>query len=275
MSNSVITLYDIPGNATKDKAWSPNVWKTRYALNSKRIPYKVEWVEYPDIKSTCERLGVPPSEFQLKNGKNEPLYTVPFIYDPKTQTYVSESFHIAQYLESTYPDTPKLFPEGPLNGAAALNLFEDVWMEKFLTPIRPLMMLKVHNQLNPASQPFFRETREAYLGKKLEDLMPEDKERQKEMWAAVKAGLGKIDGYMNWNGTATTFWRGDVRSYADFVMAAWLVWVQRIWRKGSPEWTELAAWHGGRWNKLVSEFENWEYADELENHNPKASAMLQ
>lgn len=129
-------------------------------------------------------------------------------------------------------------------------------MEKFLALVRPLMMLKVHDQLNPASQPYFRETREGALGRRLEDLMPADKEKQKEMWVAVKTGLGKFDSYMHWNGTATKYWRGDVRSYVDFVMAAWLIWVQRVWGKESPEWMELATWDGGRWNKLVSECEN-------------------
>lgn len=228
----------------------------RLCLRYKNIPFKVEWVEYPDIKALCERLGAPPSEYQTKNGKKEPVYTVPFIYDPKTQTYTSDSYQIAQYLESTYPDTPKLFPEGPLTGAAALNLFEDVWKEKFITPSRPFVMLQIHNQLNPASQRYFRETREAAWGKKLEDLLPADKEKQEELWAVVKAGLGKIDGYMKWNGTATTYWMGDVRSYADIVMAAWLIWVQRIWGKESAEWKELVTWNGGRWNRLVSEFDN-------------------
>lgn len=241
----------------------------RLALNYKRIPYKVEWVEYPDIRSTCERLGAPPSTYI----GHEPFYTVPFIYDPKTQTYISDSTHIAQYLEATYPDTPKLFPEGPLNGAAALNLFQDIWQEKCRNPLSPLVIPKVYQQLNPASQPYFRETRERRFGKKLEDVIPSDDAARKEMWDLAKAGFGKMDGYMKWNGTASTFWMGEVRSYADLVMVALLLWVQTIYKQGSVEWTEMAAWHDGRWSRLLSAFEDCIYADGTEEHRPRMAEI--
>lgn len=31
------------------------------ALNYKKLPYKTEWVEYPDIKPTFEALGIAPN----------------------------------------------------------------------------------------------------------------------------------------------------------------------------------------------------------------------
>ena len=68
----------------------------RYVLNIKRIPYKTVWVEYPDIKPLCLKIGASPAE-SLPDGS--PLYTLPVIYDPNTQTPVSDSAAIARYLD--------------------------------------------------------------------------------------------------------------------------------------------------------------------------------
>lgn len=41
-----------------------------------------------------------------------PYYCVPIIYDPNTDTVVSDSFDIAIYLEKQYPNTRTLIPKG-------------------------------------------------------------------------------------------------------------------------------------------------------------------
>ena len=50
-------LYDLP---SKDgpACWSPNTWKTRAALNFKRVPYKTEWTTYPDLEPKLKSLYV-------------------------------------------------------------------------------------------------------------------------------------------------------------------------------------------------------------------------
>jgi glutathione S-transferase len=45
-----------------------------------------------------------------KNGT--PYYSLPVIQDPKTGKVISDSARIADYLDSTYPDTPKVIPAG-------------------------------------------------------------------------------------------------------------------------------------------------------------------
>ncbi|KZP02399.1 hypothetical protein FIBSPDRAFT_808778, partial [Athelia psychrophila] len=52
----IITLYDIPSR-NSSKAWSPNLWKARLALNIKGLPYRTVWVEYPDIEQLCKKIG--------------------------------------------------------------------------------------------------------------------------------------------------------------------------------------------------------------------------
>ncbi|KAI0725636.1 hypothetical protein C8Q72DRAFT_749831, partial [Fomitopsis betulina] len=74
----VIILYDIPSSLPHN-AWSPNTWKTRYLLNIKDLPYRTQWLEYPDIAGYLRALGVPPTA----PGTIAP-YTLPAIYDPKT-----------------------------------------------------------------------------------------------------------------------------------------------------------------------------------------------
>ena len=123
--SDVIVFYDIP-SSLPHKAWSPNTWKTRYAsssshsilrallhppvvrylLNIKGIPYRTQWIEYPDIADHVKSLGVPPTE----PGTLTP-YTLPAIYDPKTKRVVAESFNIAAYLDDEYPDTPAIMPK--------------------------------------------------------------------------------------------------------------------------------------------------------------------
>lgn len=83
MSNEII-LYDLPSTA-KCACWSLNPWKgmhgiasilmdcigqvgddftdllamtARLALNYKGLPYKTEWVEYPDLKGRFMELGI-------------------------------------------------------------------------------------------------------------------------------------------------------------------------------------------------------------------------
>lgn len=48
-------LYDLP-NPGRNSCWSVNTWKTRAALNFKGIPYKTEWVEFPDIAPLLQSL---------------------------------------------------------------------------------------------------------------------------------------------------------------------------------------------------------------------------
>ncbi|THH21272.1 hypothetical protein EW146_g252 [Bondarzewia mesenterica] len=233
MSDTDIILYDIPGTASKDKDWSPNVWKTRFVLNYKKLPHRTSWIEYPDIAALCAELNVPSSAIR-RDGS--PYYTVPFIYDPLTCTHVSDSLPIAQYLERTYPDSPRLFPDGM---HAALRAFEDMWHDRVLQHLFPLMT-------------------------NLNDLAPVEK--HPELWDRVRTGLGRVDAYMNANGEdPTKFWLGDRVSYADVTMAGWLVWVKRVLGSESNEWRNIVGWHGGRWGRLMEEFERWEFVD-----SPKA-----
>lgn len=72
------------------------------------MAYTTVWIEYPDIEALYKKLGAEP--YEMHNGK--PYYCLPVIQDPKTGAVISDSTRIAYYLDSTYPDTPKLIPAG-------------------------------------------------------------------------------------------------------------------------------------------------------------------
>ncbi|EIW74228.1 hypothetical protein CONPUDRAFT_26636, partial [Coniophora puteana RWD-64-598 SS2] len=84
-----------------------------FNLSYKRIPFTTQWLEYPSIAPTMKSLGADPLVPASRSSNGEPFYTLPVIYDPNHDKYVTDSFAIAQYLNNVYP-TPgrELFPEG-------------------------------------------------------------------------------------------------------------------------------------------------------------------
>lgn len=98
-------------------AWAPKSWRIRYrspAANSnqdpylytqlhkvyyKGIPYKTEWLEYPDIEGKLKELGI--SLTSIKQD-GQPFYPLPAIFDPNTSTGIADSYSIARYLDKTY-----------------------------------------------------------------------------------------------------------------------------------------------------------------------------
>ena len=87
---------------------SKNNVRSRYTLNIKGIPYKTIWVEFPDVKALCQKIGAAPT---LPLPDDTMMYTLPTIYDPNTKAIVSESAAIVRYVEKTFPDfKPTLVP---------------------------------------------------------------------------------------------------------------------------------------------------------------------
>ncbi|KAJ4000447.1 hypothetical protein F5050DRAFT_498111 [Lentinula boryana] len=250
----MIILYDIPTSVSDDhdRDWSPNVWKIRLVLNFKGLPHETRWVDYPQIRELCQAHEVSPGG---RKPDGNMFYTVPIVHDSRTSVYISDSFQIAQYLDLNYPHRP-LFPVG-LN--AAILSFEDLWLDKVLRHLFPLMILPVYLKLPPASQEYFRTTRELRYKKKLEDIAPlQDRPR---LWDQVRRGLDSISRYMDANGMEGLFWFGEELTYADVVMVAWLVWVKRVLGRETSEWRNILDWNDGRWGRLMVHFQQWEYVD--------------
>ncbi|KAF9553715.1 hypothetical protein CPC08DRAFT_713510 [Agrocybe pediades] len=246
-----IILYDIPSNIA-GVAWSPNTWKTRFCLNYKGLPYKTEWVEYPDIEAHCKKLGIKPTGKNFWTGGNDDLYTLPAIYDASTDTYIADSIPIAEYLDKTYPDTPPIFPPG----TKALQLaFQGTFMP-CLSPLWLLMGVSTLSKLNPPSADYFRKTREgSHPGITIEEMCPKG-EKAKEHWEKLEKGLEKIAGWYD-KAEGGPFIMGETVSWGDIVVGSILVWQKVLWGEESEQWKDWCAWHGGRWGKIFKGLESY------------------
>ncbi|KUJ08347.1 uncharacterized protein LY89DRAFT_691197 [Mollisia scopiformis] len=195
-----IILYDLA--CIKDVCFSPTVWRIRLMLNYKKIPYRTVFLEFPDIEPTLKGLGLSPSGSK---------YTVPAIHHVPTNMYMLDSTPIAQFLESTYPDPPV-----PLTSELGREIeakSRSVVGAAFRTSVTPREI----NILSPRSQEYFRRTREASLGQRLEDLLDGDKEEKS--WNAVGDGMRAVGELMMTNKTDGPFVLGAKPSYTDFFIA--------------------------------------------------------
>ncbi|RPD62494.1 hypothetical protein L226DRAFT_610957 [Lentinus tigrinus ALCF2SS1-7] len=251
-----IVFYDLPGNAAKDKAWSPNTWKTRFCLNIKGIPYKTVWVEYPDIAALSKKVGLSPTD---TDPSGLPHYTLPAIYDPNTRTAVAESIAIARYLDRTYPSSgPTLIPKE----TDALHMaFIQAFRDAFMDDAGQLVLPATCAQLNPRSEAYFRRTREEWFKAKLEDFAPAGSEKREQHWKGLEKGLHTVKGWLEADGTEKLHFMGDKVSFADVYAVSYLLWMKLILGPESEEWMNMMRWDGGYWERFMAEFDKWETVD--------------
>jgi glutathione S-transferase len=215
----------------------------RYALNIKGVPYKTVWVEYPDIEALAKKIEAPATGTK---DDGSPSYTLPIINDPNTGKVVSDSFLIAEYLDATYPGGNTLFPPGtkPLIEAFEAGVVGGIGA------ILPLQLALSCYILNPSSEKYFRATREAKFGKKIEEFSPAGTHRDADL-AKGKEGLTAVDGWLSKNGGGK-FVMGNTVSYADGILGAWLTWIKITNGESSTTWKDFATWHGGRWSTYLT-----------------------
>jgi glutathione S-transferase len=140
-------LFELCGTET-ERVFSPFCWRTRMALAHKDI--KAETIPW----RFSEKDAIAPHQSDK----------VPVFIDGETS--VADSWAIANYLEDTYPDRPSLFGgEGGRAMGRMLNWWGDTVV---LGGIFPMIAADIHALLRPADQAYFRKTREARLGKTLE-----------------------------------------------------------------------------------------------------------
>ncbi|KAG9015628.1 hypothetical protein FRB90_004699 [Tulasnella sp. 427] len=184
-SNPLI-LYDLKSQLPPGTTWSPNVWKTRFVLNYKQIPYKTVWLSFPEIETTLKSLGFQPSSVSHTSGKE--WYTLPVISDPSPEsggepTLVVDSQVIAEYLDSKYPQRP-ILPEGT-------KAFQAMFVKWVQTNVLPHLIQLVAPQiigiLDGPDVDYFVRTREKMFGKKLS-------EPSRKTWARSTSTFPETEG---------------------------------------------------------------------------------
>lgn len=235
---------------------------TSLYLNYRNIPYKTEWVSYPDIKPTLSALGFKGTSIG-KDGT--PHYTVPSIIDPTPSepTLVEDSARIAEYLEKAYPPSdahPALLPE-ELHSEIQdrINLIR----ARVYDPIGSMIIACVPDALeDPRGREYYLTTREKYFGFPLPDFLPEGSDARKENWEQAKKALDELDAaFATREGV---FFFGDTMTYADVVLGALFSFAKDIpdSRDGpdvSSVWQLIEPLNDGRWSRFMEKMEQYRF----------------
>ena len=217
-------------------------------MNYKGLKYRTEWVEFPDIEDVCKKIGAAPTGTKPNDGVT-PHYTVPVLYDPSTKVAISDTTNIADYLDKTYPDTPALFPPGTRGLHAA---FFPAFHAAVGMPIVRLSVLPTFLYLGDKSLEYFRRTREAWFGKKLEEICPKGEVHEKT-WKELEAGLTKVAIWFD----AEPFLGGCGPCNADFILASRLLWARTVWGEESNDWQRMKELDGGRWSRYLQSLDEF------------------
>lgn len=122
-----------------------------------------------------------------------------------------DSLPIAEFLESTYPNPPV-----PLTSELGLEI-ETRARSVLGKAIYSSVMPREIRILSPRSQEFFRRTREASLGHRLEDLL--DGDREERVWDDVSDAMGAVGQLLRTHKADGPFVLGALPSYTDFFIA--------------------------------------------------------
>lgn len=226
----------------------------RYCLNFKQLPYRTEWVEYPDIESKCKELGIKKPTLKRPNGAQ--AYTLPVIQDTNTGATLADSFKIAEYLDKTYPDASRMI--FPHNTAGVQAPFA----RSFAANMSPIMNLIIPPEcmiLNPRSAEWFSRTREEiFRVKRLDDMLPPTKAQYAKEWAKIEDGLTKTAKWFAKNEGGGPFIMGVEPCWADFVVGGYMQWIRCVWGKESEQWRGIESWNEGRWARFTEGLRKYE-----------------
>jgi len=192
-------LYDLAA-ADERVRFSPYCWRVKLALAHKNLAYETVAWRFTD-KDVIAFSG---------QGK------VPVLVDGKN--VIADSQAIADYLETAYPNEASLFGDPP---ARALTLFIKAWAEEVLHPaIARIVLPDIFKKLHEKDKAYFRESREAAWGMKVEDFYI----KRPDYLAAFEAALKPLRRVL----AGQDFLAGAAPNYADHIVFAALQWARMM-----------------------------------------------
>jgi len=195
-----IVMYDLTG--AKDRRFSPHCWRTRMAIAHKGLRCDTRPTRFADIAS-------------IGDGQQK---TVPVIDDGGK--LLSDSWAIANHLETKYPDRPTLF--GGTAGRA-LTIFVQGWTTNVLHgAVVDLVVLDIHDQLDDADKAYFRASRERRFGRTLEEVQA-GREGRVDAFRKSLQPLRTALGTQQWLG-------GDAPLYVDYLVFGAFQWARIVSR---------------------------------------------
>ncbi|MFC7367024.1 MULTISPECIES: glutathione S-transferase N-terminal domain-containing protein [Vreelandella] len=188
-----ITFYDLCGRDERLR-FSPYCWRVLMTLAHKGMPYTtVPW------------------RFLEKDALAFANYDkVPVLTDG--DMVVTDSFEIMRYLDDAYPDKPVL---GDCVSYQRAHFFK-LYIERSVTPaLFRIVVLDLLDAIHPGDRDYFRETREARFGMRLEEVHnPEEGRSQlKQRLAPVRDQL-----------RTSSFLDGEAPSGADYLLFGSMMW---------------------------------------------------
>jgi len=210
-------LYELAG-ADENRRFSPYCWRARMALAHKGL----EVESLPWHFTEKEAISFSGQE------------RVPVLID--AENTISDSWEIAKYLETEYPDTPSLkLDHGEV-------LFIKFWVETVLHPeLLQLLVMDIYNNLAQKDQNYFRESREKLFGKALEEIVINRDERLprfQKLLNPLRTTLKKQD-----------FVAGETPGFSDYIV--WSISVGTLYFRIFSDYIVFGAF---QWARCISEF---------------------
>ncbi len=199
-----LEIWDLAG-ADDNVRFSPYCWRIHYALAHKGLTATSHPWRFTD-KDTIAFSG---------------QGTVPVLRDGST--VISDSSHIADYLDDIYPDRPLLMDSAQ---ARALCSFIKQWTQITLSPIvMRTIMPELFAAIADKDKAYFRESREARLGRKLEEFAaPLDITR-----AEMKSALHPLRLTLGSGETPNQLYlSGATPGYADYIVMGHFMWARCV-----------------------------------------------
>ena len=193
-----ITLYDLAAADTAIR-FSPHCWKSRLALSHKQLEHDtvpVGFTEKDKIAMSGQGL-------------------LPVLTDGAT--VVNDSWDIALYLESQYPQRATLFMD---NAAELYALSVNNWCDDVLSHcIRPLVVMPIYDLItaDDDDRDYFRQSREERLGISLEAYADKAPESVVVLNKELDELRERLSGQPYLNGQAS--------SYADICVLSMFLWM--------------------------------------------------
>jgi glutathione S-transferase len=162
---------------------------------------------------------------------------------------VRDSWKIAEYLESRYPEKPALF--GGTIGQGVTQAF-NVWVDRALVlPMLALIAADVHERVDPADEHYFRESMEKILKMTLE----EARQKRAETMSKLTRTLDPMQALLK----RQPWISGAQPAYADYILFSLFQWARVMSPHEALEEGALREWrervldlHGGFARRVAS-----------------------
>jgi glutathione S-transferase len=191
-----ITLYDLAA-ADATVRFSPHCWKSRLALSHKQLEHTTVPVAFTEKhKISMSNQGLLPV---LTDG----------------DTIVNDSWDIALYLDSRYPQQPAIFADDEARSqGASMN----EWCDKVLSQhVRPLVIMPIFSMIKEDDKAYFRQSREEKLGLSLEAFTEKAPDSIVELNKALDTLRERL--------SDQPYLAGETSSYADICVLGVFLWI--------------------------------------------------